>query len=108
MLNEETIKILMEISSECISHIRKNGRCEGCQYYLPNMPDEEDCLFFNGPGIWGDYLKIIVDRAKQEESKDGWCNTCKHKHHKSKCIYCAKYDEHDNLIALSNYESEEK
>jgi len=74
MLNEETIKILKEISDECICRNRnalKNhvDSCEGCQYYLPNMPDEEECLFFHGPCAWPDYLKIIIDRMKKEEKE---------------------------------------
>lgn len=111
MINEETIKMLKEISDECKCRNAKALKyhiesCEECPYYLPNMPDDE-CLFYHAPCAWDDYLKIIIERnSKQEESKDGWCNTCKYMHHKSECLGCAKYDEYDNLITLSKYESE--
>lgn len=45
-------------------------------------------------------------KSKETYNSDGWCNTCAYKHLESECLSCAKYDEYDNLIALSNYEKE--
>ena len=49
---------------------------------------------------------IEADKAEGVETDDGWCNTCEYKHLESECLGCAKYDEYDNLIALSNYKKE--
>lgn len=51
---------------------------------------------------------IVEPQAENEdeESNDGWCNTCEYKHLESECLGCAKYDEYGNLIALSRYKKE--
>ncbi len=57
-------------------------------------------------------LDTIIEADKENYNNyrccDGWCNTCEYKYLESECAGCAKYDEYDNLIALSNYKAEEK
>ena len=52
------------------------------------------------------YMKPIIEADKENYNCDGWCNTCEYKHLESECLGCAKYDEYDNLITLSNYKKE--
>lgn len=107
-MSEKDVMILIKMDKkayECIKNLDNLEEKEGI------FPAIEAFNAFVEAVRDGKIVEVKCDLEKTAdvaENVDGWCNTCKHKHHKSKCIYCAKYDEHDNLIALSNYESEEK
>ena len=47
-----------------------------------------------------------IEVNTENYNNNGWCNTCEYKHLESECLGCAKYDEYDNLIALSHYKKE--
>ena len=61
MISKETIKMINKISQEC-------KKCEGCPYYLPDMPDDEDCLFIHTPCMWSDYLQRTIGYNESEEN----------------------------------------